>query len=131
MSNTNNMNNTQTTLTANSLNFIMLHTSDLAATREFYTWLGFVVVDELPDFVQFAAPNGQGAAFGVGLLTPEHGHEPELWFDISDADAAFAQAQAQELEIVHPIMEMPFGRVFAIKDPAGYILHLSQAAQQG
>jgi len=113
-------------LTVKSLNFIVLHTSDLAAARNYYTQLGFVIVDESPDFVQFASATGEGAGFGIGRLTPETSHEPELWWGVEDADAAYAAAQTQGAEIVHSPVDMPFGRTLAIKDPAGYILHLWQ-----
>lgn len=111
------------------LQFVFIHTDDMAATRAFYAeQMGLTLVTDSPDFLQFAAPGGKGAELGVGLGAAESGHEPELWWYVNDVDAAYAALIAQGAEIVTPLTAMPFGRTFATKDPAGYTLNLLQLA---
>ncbi len=112
------------------LQFVFIHTDDMAATRAFYAeQMGLTLISDSPEFLQFAAPGGKGAELGVGLLSaPGVSHEPELWWYVDDVDAAYAALIAQGAEIVTPLTDMPFGRVCATKDPAGYTLHLLQLA---
>ncbi len=111
------------------LQFVMLHTDDIAAARAFYKdRMGLTVVTDSPSFLQFASPTGKGADLAVGALTPEVSHEPELWWYVDDVDAAHATLIAQGAEIVAPLTDMPFGRFCATKDPAGYTVYLLQLA---
>lgn len=108
-----------------NLNFVLIHVDDVAKARAFYMeTLGLTVADELPGFVQFAPPDdGQGAAFAI-LERPTEG--PELWWDVENADAAYAELVQQGVKIVSEPEDKPFGRAFSIKDPAGNTLHLLQ-----
>ncbi len=109
------------------LQFVVRHVTDVDAARAFYTEkMGFEVEAEQPGFVQFKAPDG--APFAVSLASadpvaaelPSGQSEPlELWWYVDDADAAYAELQAKDVEIVFPPKDMPFGRAFAVKDPAG------------
>lgn len=111
------------------LQFVMLHTDDIAAARAFYAdRMGLTIVTDSPEFLQFASPTGKGADLAVGLLTPEVSHEPELWWYVDDVDAAHATLVAQGAAIVVPLTDMPFGRCCATKDPAGYTVYLLQLA---
>jgi len=47
---------------------------------------------------------------------------------MSYAEAAFNDL-AQKAEVVFPMKQMPFGKVFEIKDPAGHPLYLFEFAQ--
>ena len=54
--------------------------------------------------------------------------EPELYWLVDDAEAAFSEL-SQKAEVSMPMKQMPFGRVFGIKDPAGrpqYILEFAR-----
>jgi predicted enzyme related to lactoylglutathione lyase len=106
------------------LNFVLVHVDDVTAARAFYTEkLGLTVADEAPGFVQFAQPGGQGAAYAL----IERGAEvPELWWDVENADEAYAELKRQGVELASGLEDRPFGRVFSIKDPAGNTLHLMQ-----
>jgi len=111
------------------LQFVMLHTDDVAAARAFYAdRMGLTVITDSPTFLQFASPTGKGADLAVGLLTPQDGHEPELWWYVDDVDAAHATLVTQGAEIAIPLTAMPFGRFCATKDPAGYTVYLLQLA---
>jgi len=111
------------------LQFVMLHTDDIAAARAFYAdRMGLTVVTDSPTFLQFASPTGKGADLAVGALTPDVSHEPELWWYVDDVDAAHATLVTQGAAIVAPLTDMPFGRFCATKDPAGYTVYLLQLA---
>lgn len=113
------------------LNFVMVHVSDVAAARAFYTEkLGFAVEDEHPGFVQFKQP-GSGAAFAIGQLTGPADERIELWWFVDDADAAHAALAKQGVEIVIPPHDEPFGRAFAVKDPVGNTLYMLQLPSRG
>lgn len=116
----------------NGLNFVMLHVPDVAAARGFYTeQLGFAVEDEAPGFVQFKAPGG-GASLAIGTASDQEPvGEVELWWFVDDADATFATLAARQLPIVMPPTDMPFGRAFAVQDPAGHTLRMLQLPARG
>lgn len=109
------------------LQFVVRHVTDIDAARAFYTWkMGFEIAAEQPGFVQFKAADG--APFAVSLASadpvaaelPSGQSEPlELWWYVDDADSAHAELRAKGVEVVFPPKDLPFGRAFAIKDPAG------------
>ena len=54
--------------------------------------------------------------------------EPELYWLVDDADAAFGEL-SQQAEVTMPVTQQPFGKVFGIKDPSGrprYILEFAR-----
>lgn len=107
------------------LSFVLVHVDNVAEARTFYSeTLGLTVEDEAPGFVQFARPSGQGAAFAIIERSAE---TPELWWDVENADAAHAELVRRGVEVLSAPEDKPFGRAFAIKDPAGNTLHLLQA----
>lgn len=112
----------------NGLNFVLAHVPSIAAVLPFYTEkLGFEIEDQLPGFIQFKQPNGQGAAYA---LSEEGQVEPrssvELWWFVDDAEATLAQLQARDVPIVEGLADQPFGRTLAIQDPAGNKIYLLQ-----
>ena len=103
--------------------FVVEYVKDIDAARRFYVdVLGLEVERTHPTFVQFDR-------FAIASDKPlGGGDEPELYWLVDDADAAFRQL-SQKAEISVPLKEMPFGRVFAIKDPDGrnrYLLELAR-----
>ena len=110
------------------LQFVMMHVPDVTAARDFYRdKLGFAVETENPGFVQFRQPEA-GAAFALGQ--EGHGDPIELWWYVDDADATSRELTARGVEIVEPPHDMPFGRVFSIKEPAGNTLYILQLSRQ-
>ena len=110
------------------MQFVVVHVPQVAAVEAFYTeTLGLQVADRNPAFLQLAPDDGATVAFGEA-----QGRDAiELWWFVDDAEAELARLQARGVEIVQPIADMPFGRTFAIKDPAGNTLHMLQLPSQG
>jgi predicted enzyme related to lactoylglutathione lyase len=114
------------------LDFVMLYVPDLEKAVNFYTGkLGFVVEDQMPDFVQFKRAASDGA---ILALSRREDSAPvqnvELWWFVDNADATFADLAAKGVEIVDQLKDEPFGRTFSIKDPAGHTLYMLQLAQR-
>ena len=113
------------------LSFIMAHVPSIAEVLPFYTEkLGFEIEDQLPGFVQFKQPNGQGAIYALSEEGPvEPKNSVELWWYVEDAEATQAQLQARAIPIVEPLTDQPFGRTLIIQDPAGNKISLLQLAR--
>ena len=90
------------------------YVADLAAARRFYVdVMGLKVEREHPNFVQFdhfAIASDQA----IGEL-----RERELYWLVADAEAEFA-ALSTRVEVTNPLKQLPFGKVFGIRGPAGY-----------
>ena len=117
---------------ARLLNFVMLHVPDVEKARAFYhEKLGLSIEDEQPDFVQFKQPGGHGATFALGKGEDASILQgAELWWFVDNADATCAAFSSQDVEIVTRPHDEPFGRAFAIKDPAGHTIHMLQLSQR-
>lgn len=107
--------------------FALEYVSDIEAAKRFYVEvLGLEVEREAPVFVQFK--DKAGASFAVASDESMSGDRGlELYWLVDDAEAAFSEL-SQKAEVV-PIKQMPFGKVFAIKDPAGQLQYLLEFAQ--
>jgi predicted enzyme related to lactoylglutathione lyase len=110
------------------LNFVMLHVPDIEQARAFYMEkLGFVVEDQNPTFVQFKQNAGMGAIFALQEQADVSPHQGvELWWMVDNADATYATLISHGVETVRQPSDEPFGRAFAIKDPAGNIINMFQ-----
>jgi predicted enzyme related to lactoylglutathione lyase len=110
------------------LNFVMLYVPDIKQARVFYTEkLGLVVEDQQPTFVQFKQHAGMGAIFALQEKADVSPHQGvELWWMVDKADATYATLVSRGVETVSQPSDEPFGRAFAIKDPAGNIINLFQ-----
>lgn len=111
------------------LQFVLLHVTDFAAARTFYTEkLGFTIESEQPGFVQFSRP-GAGATFA---LSQDDGSldRIELWWFVDDAHATHAALAAQGVTIVAPPHSEPFGCAFSVADPSGVTLNLLELPRQ-
>ena len=110
-------------------NFVILHVRDMAAERAFYAeTLGFALEGASPAFVQFQ-PAG-GATFALqqdDQATPTQ--TIELWWETPDVDALHTTLLERGVEIVTAPMDLPFGRVLAIKDPEGNVLNMYRLKQ--
>ncbi len=104
--------------------FILEYVNNIEAAKNFYTnVLGLKVQRYHPTFVQFEH-------FAIASDQSMSGtRKPEVYWLIDDAEALYKEF-AQQVEISMPMKELPFGKVFAIKDPAGEPLYLLEFAAE-
>lgn len=103
--------------------FVVEYVKDIEAAKAFYVGvLGLDMQRYHPTFVQFDK-------FAIASDQPIGASgEPELYWLVDDADAAYREL-SQKSEVVVPLTQKPFGKVFAIKDADGrprYLLELSR-----
>ncbi len=111
------------------LNFVMIHVADVPAAKNFFTEkLDLEVETQQPDFVQFKLPGGNGAALAIGKGDTAPNIGTELWWYVENAEQALATLQQRGATVNKPIVHMPFGQVFSIEGPGGYVLYLLQLA---
>ncbi len=108
--------------------FGLEYVSDIETAKRFYVEvLGLEVEREAPGFVQFK--DQAGDYFAIASDESMSGSRGlELYWLVDDAEAAFSEL-SQKAEVSVPLKQMPFGKVFGIKDPAGqpqYLLELAQ-----
>jgi predicted enzyme related to lactoylglutathione lyase len=108
--------------------FPVEYVADIEAAKRFYTdVLGLQVDRDSPTFVQLK----DGAGHNYGIATDESiggQRELELYWLVDDAEAAFAELSSKAAVSV-PLKQMPFGKVFGIKDPDGQSQFLLELAQ--
>ncbi len=113
--------------------FIALQVRDMERSRRFYVEaLGLqqkalgpphaIVFDTHP--VPFAIrepliPLDEANRLGWGVA---------LWLNCDDADSLASQVEAAGAQIVQPLQDSPFGRVFSFLDPDGYRITVHQHA---
>ena len=104
--------------------FALEYVDDVKAVRAFYeAVMGLKAQREHPTFVQFEH---------FAIASDERvggGSEPELYWSVEDIDAAYREMSANA-EIAVPLKDLPFGRVFAVKDPDGRSRFLLEWAGQ-
>jgi catechol 2,3-dioxygenase-like lactoylglutathione lyase family enzyme len=103
--------------------FAIIYVDDMAAARRFYTEvLGLKIQREAPTFVQFDH-------FALASDESMDGRkQTELYWLVTDAEAALAELRANA-PIAMELRSLPFGKVFAVKDPTGqprYLLELAR-----
>jgi predicted enzyme related to lactoylglutathione lyase len=108
--------------------FFLEYVSDVEAVKRFYVDVfGLEVEREHPVFVQFK--DQAGANFAIASDESMGGsRDPELYWLVDDAEAAFSDL-SQKADVSLPLKQMPFGKVFGIKDPAGQPQYLLQLAE--
>ncbi|MCL4561300.1 MAG: VOC family protein [Chloroflexi bacterium] len=105
--------------------FLLEYVTDIEAVKRFYVEvLGFEVERAHPVFVQFKDH------FAIASDESLSGtRDPEVYWLVDDAEAAFDDL-SRKTETIFPIKQMPFGKVFSIKDPAGQPLYLLEFARE-
>lgn len=103
--------------------FAIRYVTDIDAARKFYVdVLGLPVERQAPTFVQFSS-------FAIASDQSMTGsRELELYWLVDDADAAFREL-SRRAEVSLPLKQLPFGKVFGIRDPSGqpcYVLELAR-----
>lgn len=103
--------------------FVLEYVTDIEAARRFYVEvLGLEVERYSPVFIQF---NNFAIASDESL---SGNRDPEIYWLVDDAEAAYKEL-SQKGEISVSLKQMPFGKVFAIKDPAGQPQYLIEFAK--
>ncbi len=103
--------------------FVLEYVADIETAKSFYVdVLGLKVERYHPVFVQF----GNFAIASDESLSGTR--DPEVYWLVEDAQAAHDEL-SQKAEVIIPFKQMPFGKVFGIKDPAGRPLFLIELAQ--
>ena len=104
--------------------FALRYVEDIDQARRFYTdVLGMQAERSAPTFVQFGA-----FAIASDERIGER-EETELYWSIDDAAAVHAELSRGSRDMT-PIREMPFGKVFTVRDPAGQECYLIEFAAQ-
>jgi predicted enzyme related to lactoylglutathione lyase len=103
--------------------FVLEYVMDIEAARRFYVdVLGLEVERISPAFIQF---NNFAIASDESMSGTR---DSEIYWLVDDAEAAFKD-YSQKAEITVPLKQMPFGKVFGIKDPAGQPQYLIEFAR--
>lgn len=104
--------------------FVLYYVDDIEAARRFYVeTLGLTIQRHHPTFLQFEN-------FAIASDEAVGGsRDPEVYWVVPDAHAAFAELSPRA-EIAVPLREMPFGKVFAVKDLDGNLIYLLEWAQR-
>ena len=103
--------------------FVLEYVTNLEAARRFYVEvLGLEVERVSPTFIQFnhfaiASDESMGST-----------RDRELYWIVAQAETALNDF-AQKAEVILPLKQMPFGKVFGIKDSAGQPLYFVEFAR--
>jgi catechol 2,3-dioxygenase-like lactoylglutathione lyase family enzyme len=108
--------------------FALEYVSDIEATKRFYVdVLGLTIERDSPTFVQFR--DSAGASYALATDESIGGQRDlELYWLVDDAEAAFREL-SPKAEVSVPLKQMPFGKVFGLKDPAGQPQYLIEFVQ--
>ncbi len=108
--------------------FVVEYVPDIEAAQRFFVdVLGLEVERGASTFVQFRDQNGASFAITTDESIDGSGKQ-EIYWAVDDAEASFKELSASA-EVSVPLKQMPFGKVFAIKDPAGQSQYLIEFAQ--
>lgn len=103
--------------------FVLEYVTDIEAAKRFYVdVLGLEVQRYSPVFIQFNN-------FAIASDDSMSGNrDPEVYWLVDDVEAMFKDL-SQKGEISLPLKQMPFGKVFGIKDPSGQPQYLLEFAK--
>ena len=106
-------------------------TDDLETARDFYSgFLGFELAMDERGFRMFRSPSNPTAqvitASRMGETMDPRVLAVKMSVEVSDVDAAYAEAERRELRIVYPITDEPWGiRRFFVEDPDGNVINVA------
>jgi catechol 2,3-dioxygenase-like lactoylglutathione lyase family enzyme len=112
---------------------------NLNKAKAFYTdHLAFNVAFENEWYLHLVTETG----IQIGFMLPDQPTQPDIFktaysgkgaifsLEVTDADAAYAEAQANSLEIVLELVSEEWGqRHFSLKDPNGLLIDVVQATE--
>lgn len=114
-----------------------LNVADIRTSLDFYTDLGFEEIDryETDDgALHFVDLELDGAILGLGNIDSNDdpsftewvsgglGSGVVLYITVGDVDRMFERARQAGATIEHPPDDRPYGRVFTMNDPDGYVV---------
>ena len=104
--------------------FVLEYVEDIEAAKRFYVEVLHLEIERAaPVFIQFDH-------FAIASDKSMSGsRDPEVYWVVEDAETAFAEFSHQA-EVIQPIQQKPFGKVFGIKDPTGQPIYLVEFAKQ-
>jgi catechol 2,3-dioxygenase-like lactoylglutathione lyase family enzyme len=108
--------------------FPVEYVADIESAKRFYVdILGLEVERDSPTFVQFKDQAGRN--YAIATDAPVGGRrELELFWLVDDVETTFAEL-SRKAEVSLPLKQLPFGKVFGVKDSDGqpqYLLELAQ-----
>jgi catechol 2,3-dioxygenase-like lactoylglutathione lyase family enzyme len=108
--------------------FVLEYVSEIEPVKRFFVdVLGMEVERAHPTFVQFK--DDRGRHFAIASDESMTGsRDPEIYWLVADAEVAFRE-WSSKAEVSIPLKQMPFGKVFALKDPGGqphYVVELAR-----
>ncbi|GGR26248.1 VOC family protein [Deinococcus ruber] len=101
------------------LNVVVLHIPEIQRARRYFTdILGFEVAQEHPgNILEFAAAGGAELA----LMPGEAGRfSADLWLIVPEVDSYHTRLASAGADIVEPLQDGPFGRMFSVLTPDGH-----------
>lgn len=103
--------------------FVVEYVKDIEKAKKFYTdVLGLEMQRYHPTFIQFDH-------FAIATDTPLGSTgEPELYWLVDDAEAAFREL-SQKAQVIAPLEQKPFGKVFSVRDADGRLRYLLELAR--
>ncbi len=96
-----------------------------AQSKEFYTsFLDLEVAMERDEIIIFADP--ENPTTQISLIRPQTDiPHPNVSIEVADVDMLYNRAEAQELDIVYPLTDEPWGvRRFFVQEPNGAIINI-------
>lgn len=104
-----------------------LHTDDVERAREFFGFLGLTEDTMNQGWVARFTSADSGACVQVVTRDATAPEDSVMTIKVDDADVAYAAAQEQGYEIVHPITNEPWGiRRFFVRSPDGHVINVAQ-----
>ena len=93
---------------------------------EFYEeFLGMKVAMEKDWIFTFISESNPTAQINIIRNDGSDIPHPDISIEVDDVDSMFSRAQKQEIEIVYPITNEPWGvRRFFVKDPNGIVVNI-------
>jgi len=102
--------------------FVVEYVKDIEIAKNFYVkTLGLKIEREHPTYVQFET-------FAIATDEPMGAEvKREIYWLVNDINSAF-DSLSQNAEICLSIKEVPFGKVFGVRDPDGYPCYILELA---
>ncbi len=110
------------------LGFVSLQVRNLEESKRFYSEIMGFKLGESPNDEAYVFETGAGAVFAIRTRLTDLSRAPALgagvglWFQVENANSAYESVREREGPIVKPIADGPFGRMFAVADPDGYVI---------